>query len=325
MRRRDFLKVVVGSASALTVAAHAQQTAAPVIGFLRSSSRSDSTELVAAFRQGLKEAGYIENQNVAVEYRWADGRQDQLPKFAASLVNLHVAVIVVNHPAFTAVKAATATTPIVFVTGGDPVAAGFVPNLNRPGGNVTGVSFFDIPLAAKRLQLMRILVPKAEVIAALLDSNLPSVQTETRELEAASRTLKQKIVVMKVGRSEKLDAAFSTVAQSGAGGLLVGSGPYFRSRSRELVDLAARHRIPAIYTKRISVIDGGLLSYAASMRDAYRRAGVYVARILKGEKPGDLPVELPTKYELTINLKTAKSLGLDIPQSLLATADEVIE
>jgi ABC-type uncharacterized transport system substrate-binding protein len=323
MRRREFITLIVCSA-AWPINVVAQQRL-PTVGFLRSSSASDSAELVAAFRQGMKDSGYIENEDVAVEYRWASGRREQLPKLAAELAKLPVAVIVANQVAIAAAKAAASAIPIVFVTGADPVAAGDVPNLNRPGGNVTGVSFYDVPLAAKRVELLHVLVPKAEIIGVLLDSSFPEVQTEMRETEAAGRSLNQKIAIVKVDRGEDLNAAFASIVQSEAAALVVGAGPDFRSRSRDLVELAAKHAIPAVYSHVKAVADGGLLSYAASQKNAYRRAGIYVARILKGEKPGDLPVELPTKLELAINLKTAKSLGIQIPQSLLATADQVIE
>jgi putative ABC transport system substrate-binding protein len=249
-----------------------------------------------------------------------------LPKLAAELVALKVAAIVGSVEAALAAKAATKSIPIVFVTGADPVTVGLVSSINRPGGNVTGVSFYAVPITGKRLALLRELVPKAETIAVLQDSNFSiHLETESREIESAARTLGQKIIVFKAGNEQDIDAAFSTAVQSGAGAILVGAGPFFNSRRSQLVGLAAFHAIPASYPLSGFVDAGGLVSYGASQTDAYRRAGIYLARILNGEKPGDLPVELPTKYELVINLKTAKALGLDVPASLIARADEVIQ
>ncbi len=250
---------------------------------------------------------------------------ERLPKLAAELVSLQVAAIVASFDAALAAKTATASIPIVFITGADPVAAGLVSNINRPGGNITGVSFYDVPITGKRLALLHELVPKAEIIAVLQDPNFFAFQAETREIESAARALGQKIVLIKAGREQEIDAAFSTVVQSGAGALFVGAGGFLNSRRDQLVGLAAFHAIPASYPLSGFVDAGGLVSYGASQSDAYRRAGIYVAHILKGEKPGDLPVEFPTKYDLAINLKTAKALGLTVPPSLLVTADEVIE
>jgi putative ABC transport system substrate-binding protein len=324
MRRREFIKVIAGSAAAWPLAAHAQQQPKPVIGFLRPTRAGDAGHLVAAVRQGLRESGYPSDK-VAIEARWADGRTERLPKLAAELVALQVAAIVGSVEAALAAKAATTSIPIVFVTGADPVVAGLVSSISRPGGNITGVSFFDIPVVGKRLALLRELVPKAEIIAVLQHPNFSEHQTETREIETAARAIGQKIVTVKAGSEQEIDAAFSTIVQSGAGALLVGAGAFISSRRSQLVGLAALHAIPASYFERGFVDAGGLISYGASQPDAYRRAGIYVARILKGEKPGDLPVELPTKYELVINLKTAKALGLTVPPSLLARADQVIE
>ena len=257
--------------------------------------------------------------------RWADGHLARLPSLAAELINQPVAVIVANNTAAPAAKAATARIPIVFITGDDPVAGGLVARLNRPGGNVTGVSFFDIPLITKRFGLLRELMPKSDVTAILLDPNYSGAQIESSEVELAARAIGQKIVILKAGNEFEVAAAFSAVAQTGASALLLGSGPYFNSQRRQLVAFSARLAIPTIYSLRGYATEGGLISYGASQTDAYRRAGIYVSRILKGEKPGDLPVELPTKFELVINLKTAKALGLEIPPMLLARADEVIE
>ncbi len=324
MRRREFIQLLGGTAVAWPLAATAQQAKIATIGFLRPTAASGFEHLVAALRQGLRESGYPDENNPAFALRWGDGHEDRMPKLAAELVELQVAAIVASHSAALAAKAVTTTIPIVFVTGADPVAGGLVSSLNRSGGNVSGVSFFDVPVAAKRLEQLHVLVPKADVIAVLQDPNFPEVQTETREVQTAARDIGQKIVLVN-GREQEFEAAFATIAQSGAGALLVGAGPFFNGRRRQLIALAARHAIPASYPIREYVSDGGLISYGASQTDAYRRAGIYVARILKGEKPGDIPVELPTKFDLAINRKTAKSLGLDIPPNLLALADEVIE
>jgi putative ABC transport system substrate-binding protein len=272
----------------------------------------------------LWESGYPSDK-AAIESRWADGRPERLPKLAAELVALQVAAIVGSVEAALALKAATTSIPIIFVTGTDPVSAGLVSSINRPGGNVTGVSFFDIPVTGKRLGLLRELVPNAEIIAVLQDTNFSFYQTVTREIEAAASAIGQKIVTFNVSGPKEIDAAFSTMVQSRAGALLVGPGPFLTSSRSQIIGLAALNAIPASYFDRGAVEAGGLISYGASQTDAYRRAGIYVARILKGEKPGDLPVELPTKYELVINLKTAKALGLAVPPSLIARADDVIQ
>jgi putative tryptophan/tyrosine transport system substrate-binding protein len=325
MQRREFIRLL-GSAAAAgwPLVARAQQPAMPVIGFLRPTRAEDAGHLVAAVRQGLRESGYPSDK-VAIEARWADGHVERLPKLAAELVTLQVVAIVASVEAALAAKKATTSIPIVFVTGADPVTAGLVSSINRPGGNVTGVSFYDVPITGKRLALLRELVPKAEIIAVLQDPNFSILQAETREIEGAARTLGQKIVMVKAGSEQEIDAAFSMVAQSGAGALFVSAGPFFGSRRSQLIGLAAFHAIPASYALSGFVDAGGLISYGASQTDAYRRAGIYVARILKGDKPADLPVELPTKYELVINLRTAKALGLTVPPSLVARADNVIE
>jgi putative tryptophan/tyrosine transport system substrate-binding protein len=325
MRRRDFIKAVAGSAaSAWPLGARAQEPPKPVIGFLRPTRAGDAGHLVAAVRQGLREAGFPSDK-VVIESRWGDGRQDRLPKLAAELVALQVAAIVGSVEAALAAKAATTSIPIVFVTGADPVVAGLVSSISRPGGNITGVSFFDIPIVGKRLALLRELVPKAEIIAVIHHANFSEYQTEVREIEAAALAIGQKLILFTVRSDQEIDAAYSKIMQSGAGALLVGAGPFLSSQRNQLAGLAALHAIPASYFERGFVDAGGLISYGASQTDAYRRAGIYVARILKGEKPGDLPVELPTKYELVINLKAAKALGLTVPPSLLARADQVIE
>ena len=324
LKRRDFITLLGGAATAWPLAVRAQQAAMPVVGFIRPSRAEEAGHLVAAVRQGLREAGFP-GDKYAIEARWANGRIELLPKLAAELIDLKVAAIVASVDPARAAKAATTSIPIIFVTGADPVAAGLVSSINRPGGNLTGVSFYDVPVTGKRLALLRELVPKAEIIAVMQDSNFSILEEESREIEAAARNLGQKIVVFKVGTAQEIDAVFSAIAKSGAGALFVGAGQFFNSRRNQLVGLAALHAIPASYALTGVVTAGGLMSYGASQTDAYRRAGVYVARILKGEKPGDLPVELPVKYELAINLKTAKALGLIVPPSLVALADEVIQ
>ncbi len=324
MRRREFILLLGSVLTGLPSTARAQQAAIPVIGFIRPSRAEESGQLLAAVRQGLRESGFPRDK-VAIEARWANGRIEQLPKLAADLVALKVAAIVASVDAARAAKAATTSIPIIFVTGADPVAAGLVSSINRPGSNLTGVSFYDVPITGKRLALLRELVPTAETIAVLQDTNFLILQTETREIESAARALGQTLIMFKAGNEQEIDEAFSAIAKSGAGALFVGAGQFFNSRRNQLVGLAALHGIPASYALTGIVAAGGLTSYGASQTNAYRRAGVYVARILKGEKPGDLPIELPDKYELSINLKTAKVLGLAVPASLVARADEVIQ
>jgi len=324
MRRRDFVTLLSGAAAAWPLAGRSQQPAIPIVGFLRTTRAEDSGRLVAALRQGLRESGYTADK-VTIESRWAEGRPEQLPKLAAELVALNVAAIVSSIEGARAAKEATASIPIIFVTGVDPVTSGLVSSINRPGGNVTGVSFYDVPVAGKRLALLRELVPKAETIAVLQDPNFVEPDVETREIEDAARAIGQKIVTFKAAREQEIDSAFSAIMRSGAGALHVGAGPFFNSRRSQLVGLAAFHAIPASYFTAGFVEAGGLMSYGSSQTDAYRRAGTYVAMILKGEKPGELPVEFPTNFELTINLRTAKALGLTVPPSLLARADQVIQ
>jgi putative ABC transport system substrate-binding protein len=326
VQRRHFIKLLAGSAASIwPLAVRSDETPIPVIGFLRPTKAEDSGHLVAALRQGLRESGYPPDK-VAIEFRWGNGRRDLMPKLADELVKLRVSAIVgASSIAARVAKVATASIPIVFVIGTDPQAEGLVSSISRPEGNMTGVSFFDVPVTGKRLALLRELVPKAEIIAVLQDPNAPGADIETREIEATARATGQKIIEFKAAREQEIDQAFSAMARSGAGAALVGAGPFFNSRRSQLVGLAALHAIPASYVLSGFVDAGGLVSYGASQTDAYRRAGVYVARILKGEKPGALPIELPTRYEMVINLKTAKALGLDVSPALVARADNVIQ
>ena len=293
MKRREFI-TLLGGATVWPRAAHAQQPAMPVIGFLRSTSAGGSAHLVRAFRQGLNEAGLVEGENVAVEYRWADDQRDRLPGLAADLIRRQAAVIVVNGSAVQAIKAANTTIPIVFATGLDPVRTGLVASVSRPGGNITGVVFTVIDLIAKQLGLLHELVPKAAVIAVLADPNQPEHALELREVEAAGRTIERQILIVKAANEREFNAAFASIVRAKAGALLVRGGPVFLTQRRQLVALAARHGLPASYVSREYAEVGGLLSYGPSLTDAYRRAGIYAGRILKGDKPGDLPVEFAT-------------------------------
>ena len=324
--RRKFL-ATLGGAAAWPLAARAQQPATPVVGFLSSRSAEDSARSVAAFRQALATAGYVEGRNVTIEFRWAEGQYDRLPALAAELVGRRVDVLVAvgGNQAPRAAKAATSTIPIVFGTGEDPVKESLVPSINRPGANMTGATFFTALLEAKRLGLLRELVPKAEVIALLIKQNSSFSQGQAKDVQEAGRDLGQRVVVLNGGSDADIDAAFASFAQHQAGALLVGADPFFNVRRDRLIALAARHAVPAIYQFRDYPLAGGLMSYGASISDLYQQVGVYVGRILKGDKPADLPVMLPTKFELVINLKTAKALGLTVPDKLLALADEVIE
>jgi putative ABC transport system substrate-binding protein len=325
MRRREFI-ALLGGVSAWPLAAHAQQAAMPIVGVLDSSSASEYEPFLAAFREGLHEAGFIESRNVAIEYRWAEGRYDRLPSLAAELVRIPVAVLVATGiTAAAAAKAATSTVPIVFNTGGDPVRFGLVASLNKPGGNVTGVASLGKVLVAKRFELFREVVPRANVVAFLVNPNNAVAALDTSDAQAAAATLGYKLIVVKASSAGEIDAAFATIAEQRAGGLLQQLDPFLQSRRDQLVGLAARYELPAIYERRDFAMAGGLISYGTSLRDALRLVGKYTGRLLKGEKPANLPVQQPIKFELVINLKTAKALGLTVPPSLLATADEVIE
>jgi putative ABC transport system substrate-binding protein len=316
---------LLGGAAAWPLAARAQQSAIPVIGFLRSTSLAVSKPMIAGFRQGLTAAGFNEGQNVAIEYRYADNQLERLPGLVAELIRLPVAVIVGNNNAAVAAKAATTTVPIVFATGSDPVVDGLVANLNRPTGNVTGVSFVSGLLGAKRLDMLRQLVPAATTIAMLVGTETLEARIERRDVELAAQSLGQQLIIAAVSSQGEFDSAFTSIVGRGAKAILVGTGPFMTSNRERVVALAVRHAIPAIYPLREFVEAGGLMSYGASIVEAYRQAGIYAGRVLKGEKPADVPVMQSTKFELVINLKAAKALGLTVPPTLLAIADEVIE
>jgi ABC-type uncharacterized transport system substrate-binding protein len=324
MRRREFI-TLLGGAAAWPLSADAQQPAMPVVGFLRSTTAADAANLVTAFRQGLREAGFTEDQNVVVEYRWGDNQPDRLPVLIADLLRRPLGVIVGNITAAQAAKAATTTVPIVFTIGSDPVRAGLVASLNRPGGNVTGVVFFSAELGAKRFEQLRQFVPQATTLAMLANPSTPGPEAERKEVQAAAQAIGQPLHIVDVASEREIETAFATFAQHRADALLVGSGPLLNSYRERIVALAARQALPAAYAIREAVVAGGLMSYAPSQPDAYRQAGSYAGRILKGEKPSDLPVMRSAKFELVLNLKTARSLGLDVPDKLLALADEVIE
>jgi putative ABC transport system substrate-binding protein len=326
MRRREFITVIGGAVVAWPLAARAQQ-AMPVIGFLSSLAHTDLGLVVPGFHEGLNGAGFVEGRNIAIEYRWAEGDYQRLPALAGDLVNRKVAVIaaISGTPSALAAKAATATIPIVFAIGGDPVAPGLVASLNRPGGNVTGASFYTSPVVTKRLDLARQLVPEGSVIAALINpTNPPSVE-EARSLQAAAAALGQRLLILQASTLGQVEDAFATIKQQQVRALIVSSDPFFFSERVMLVVLMARDALPTIFADREQAEAGGLMSYGASRSDAYRQAGNYVGRIVKGEKPAELPVILATKFHLLINLKTARSLAIDVPATVLASADEVIE
>jgi putative tryptophan/tyrosine transport system substrate-binding protein len=327
MRRREFVTLLGGAAVTWPLAVRAQQPAMPVIGFLSGASPGPFAHLVAAFRQGLQEAGYTEGQNVTIEYRWAEGQYDRLPSLAADLVHLPVAVIAATggSVAARAAKAATATIPIVFSSGADPVKVGLVASLSRPGGNVTGVHVFIGALDPKKLGLLRELAPQATLVGALLNPNVEDFQVRLADLQEAARTVGQQIHILSASTEGELDTAFAALSQIGAGALVVSADAFFNSRRDQIVALAARYAIPAIYEGREYAVAGGLMSYGTSLIEGYHQVGVYTARILRGAKPADLPVFQLTKFQFVLNLKTAKALGVKISDNLLSLADEVIE
>jgi putative ABC transport system substrate-binding protein len=327
MRRREFITLIGGAAAAWPLAARAQQPAMPVIGFLSSRAPGESANVLAAFREGLREAGFVEGQNLAIAFRWAEGRYDRLPALAADLVSLRVAAIFAagGPPSAFAAKAATSEIPIVFSAVNDAVSMGLVASFNRPGGNVTGMSLIASELWAKGFQLLKELVPTVTIIAYLVNPTNPSIENYLKGAIAGASVRGIDVHVLNASSELDLDEVFASLEKLGAGGLIVPNEPFFDSQRDRIVALSARYAVPAIYSIREYVVAGGLLSYGASLSDSYHRAAVYLGRVLKGEKPADLPVQQPTRFELVINLKTAKALGLTVPPTLLATADEVIE
>jgi putative ABC transport system substrate-binding protein len=326
MRRREFI-TFLGGAAAWPIAARAQQTAMPVVGFLNAASAKSYARQLSAFLKGLGEAGYVDGQNVAIEYRWADGQNDRLPALASDLLHRQVTVIAATTTAASlAAKAATTTIPIVFETGADPVQLGLVPNLNHPGGNITGVTQINQEVTPKRLQLLHELVPAASIMALLVNPASPyQAKTQSSAALSAAQTLGLELHVLNASTDRDFDAAFTNVVQLRAGGLVIASDPFFIGRSEQLATLTVRHAVPTIFETHEFAVAGGLLSYGADITDTYRLAGVYTGRILKGDKPADLPVQQATKVELYINLKTAKALGLNVPNTLIGRADDVIE
>ena len=328
LRRRAFI-TILGGAAAWPIAAGAQQSALPVVGFLNSRGPSEDAYILAAFRQGLKETGYVEGQNVVVEYRFAQNRYDRLPVLATDLVRRQVAVIVANTPAALPAKAATTTIPIVFLTSVDPVETKLIASLNRPGGNLTGVTVLGVEIGPKQLQLLHEVIPAATTMVVLINPANPAnpaiAEAQSRDMHAAARTLGLAAHVLHASTERDFDMVFATLVQLRVGALAIGSDPFFTSRTEQLAALALRHAVPAIFQFREFAAAGGLMSYGSSIRDTYRLGGIYAGRILKGENPADLPVQQSTKVELVINMKTAKALGLTVPITLLGRADEVIE
>jgi putative ABC transport system substrate-binding protein len=326
MRRREFI-TLLGGAAGWPLTARAQQPAMPVIGVLHTGSPSASSEpLMGAFRQGLSETGYLEGENLAIEYRWAEGHYDRLPALAADLVARKVDLIMANSPpSALAAKSATSTIPIVFRSGADPVGDGLIASLARPGGNLTGVSFIADELTAKRLELLSELVPRAEVIALLMNPNNATAERVIRDVQESARAKGLQLHVLKASSESEIDTAFASLVQLHAGALVVGADPFLSSRRDRIVTLASRHAVPSIYAWREFAASGGLISYGPSLTAAFRLAGHYAGKVLKGAKPADLPVQQPTKYELVINVKTAKALGITVPPALLVRADEIIE
>jgi putative ABC transport system substrate-binding protein len=326
MRRREFIALMGGAAAAWPLAARAQQPAVPLMGYLNSRSRDTDRPFLAAFHHGLNETGYVEGQNVAVEYRWAEGQYDRLPELATDLVRRQVTVMAATStPAALAAKTATSAIPIVFTTAADPVAVGLVDSLSRPSGNATGVNIYLSHLGAKRLELLRELLPNAAVIGMLVNPNFPDAESQSKDIKEAARTLGQQVHIVNANSEGDFSQAFATFIEIKADALLISLDAFFLSRREQLVALAARHKIPAIYFSRDFVLVGGLMSYGSDIANSYRQAGIYAGRILKGAKPGDLPVVQPTKFDLVINLKTATALGLEVPWFLQQRADEVIE
>jgi putative ABC transport system substrate-binding protein len=327
MRRREFITLVGGAAAGWPLVARAQQQPIPVVGFLSTRSPNESTSVVTAFRQGLNETGYVERQNVAIEYRWADGQYDRLPALAANLVERPVAVIVAvgGDPAARAAKSATATIPIVATFSDDPVASGLVASLGRPGANITGTSNLSTEMESKRFGLLHAVVPQAAMIGVLLNPTFPSTANQLREMQAAAHTFGLQVIVMQASTDHDIDTSFASLVQHQADALLVGNDSFFNMRRDQLAALAARYSLPAIYSFPEFTVAGGLMSYGIDLADTYRQIGNYAGRVLKGAKPADLPVLQPSKFKFVINIKTAKALGLKIDPQLLATADELIE
>jgi len=327
MRRREFITLVGGAAAGWPLVARAQQPAMPVVGFLGTTTPDDFADRVAAFREGLKEVGYVEGQNVVIEYRWPEGHYDRLPTLASDLVRRQVAVIaaVGGEPSALAAKAATTTIPIVFSIGGDPIRVGLVSNLNRPGGNITGVNFFQSDIGAKRLGLIHELLPKATVIGFLVNPTFTDAEAEIRDANEAAIRLGLQTHTVEARTVDEFDNAFATLAQQKVEAIFLANDAFFFRERRRLIALAARYDMPAVYNWREFAVDGGLMSYSPSLTQGYRQVGIYTGRILKGEKPANLPVQQPIKFEFVINLKTAKALGLTFPSGLIAIADDVIE